>query len=99
MNLISLIEQFDPGHFHGRYESLQRLSTKMSELGFFPLTISGKDIECYWVRIQSVEEGKHHSVTYELYDDILEEKTGLLESLKKVAKYENDGLGLQDAVL
>jgi hypothetical protein len=34
-----------------------------------------------------------------LYDDILEEKTGLLESLKKVAKYENDGLGLQDAVL
>jgi len=59
---------------------------KMSELGFFPLTISGKDIECYWVRIQSVEEGKHHSVTYELYDDILEEKTGLLESLKRVAK-------------
>jgi hypothetical protein len=88
MNLISVIEQFDPGHFSRRLDSLQRLSDKVVELGFFPLPISGKDLECYWIRIQSIEEGKYRTITYETYDEILSTRTGILESLKKVARYE-----------
>jgi hypothetical protein len=85
-SLIQTIELLEPGHFGKRYESLQRLSTKVSELGFFPLSISGKDLNCYWIRIQAAEQGKTLSITWELYDDLVY-NTSLLESLKKTAKY------------
>jgi hypothetical protein len=87
MNLISVIEQFDPGHFSRRLDSLQQLSTKVSELGFFPLPISGKDLECFWIRVEAIEEGKYSCISYEMYEDMLGVPS-FFERLKKVAKYE-----------
>jgi hypothetical protein len=87
MSLLYTFEQIDPGHFAKRHKTLQSVSNELKELGFFPLQISEKDIECYWVRLETIYKNKHINVTVETFDDI-SAFPELLESLKKVAKYE-----------
>ena len=88
MNLIQMIEVFEPNHFRKREESLERLRIKAKELGFFPLPLKWKDIECYWISLEPNEEhnGKTVHFQYDYIDDPY-----ILEVFKKVAKYEKRG--------
>ena len=86
-SLIGLIEKHDPGHFGRRESSLDRLSKCVRDLGFFPLQITRREIECYWIRVEGKEEGKEVPITWEDYEDaIRNEKT--MEILKGFCRYE-----------
>jgi hypothetical protein len=85
-SLIATIEQFDPGHFDRRYEYLLKLSKKVKEMGFFPLQITQKDIECYQVRVEA-KDGKALALYVEMVDD-MKAFPDLLKALKEVARYE-----------
>lgn len=82
-DLIRIIEQFDPGHFSARRTSLERLRLKVRELGFFPLPLTENDINCYWIRIEALEDNKTFSFQYDYLDDEI-----ILDLLKKAAKYD-----------
>lgn len=85
MNLIQTIEKIDPGHFARREDILKDLQTKARELGFFPLTLSWDDIECFWITLEPNDshKGKKIRVTR---DDL--EWDAYAEALKEVARYE-----------
>jgi hypothetical protein len=88
MNLIHTIEQFDPGHFGRREEILEDLREKAKALGFFPLSLSWNDVECFWIRLEPNEthKGKKISFQKEYIDDEF-----VLKLLKDVARYEFNG--------
>jgi len=79
------IERFDPGHFDRRHSYLLKISKSVEAMGFYPLEITQKDIECYWIRIETVC-GKGVNLTVEMFDDI-KFSPSLLNLLKEVAKY------------
>ena len=85
-SLIATIERFDPGHFDRRYDYLVKLSKEVKEMGFFPLQITQKDIECYQVRVET-KCGKWYSLYVEMVDD-MKAFPDLLKALKEVARYE-----------
>lgn len=81
-SLIETIERFDPGHFDRRYDYLVKLSKEVKEMGFFPLQITQNDIECYWIRLESIN-GKRTIFAPEYLDDC-----NVIEVIKKVARHE-----------
>lgn len=83
--LIETIEQFDPGHFDRRHSYLSKVSKAVEAMGFYPLEITQKDIECYWIRIETVC-GKGFNLTVDMFEDI-KFSPSLLNLLKEVAKY------------
>lgn len=83
--LIKTIEQFDPGHFDRRHSYLSKVSKAAKAMGFYPLEITQNDIECYWVRIETVC-GKVVNLTVDMFEDI-KFSPSLLKLLKEVAKY------------
>ena len=85
-NLVETIEQFDPGHFTRRYDYLLKVSEQVRSMGFFPLQITQRDIECYWVRVETKTD-KPLNFTVEMIDDI-NMFPDLLKALKEVARYE-----------
>ena len=88
MSLISTIEQFDPGHFGRREETLERLRTRAKEMGFFPLPLSWNDIECFWISLEPNEQNKGKKIHFqsEYVDDPY-----ILNVFKEVARYEQRG--------
>lgn len=89
--LIETIERVDPGHFDRRHNYLLKVSKAAEEMGFYPLEITQKDIQCYWIRIETVG-GKGFNLTVEMFDDI-KFSPSLLNLLKEVAKYKNPTKG------
>jgi hypothetical protein len=85
-NLVETIEQFDPGHFTRRYDYLLKVSEQVRSMGFFPLQITQRDIECYWVRVET-KCGKWYSLYVEMVYD-MKAFPDLLNALKEVARYE-----------
>lgn len=83
--LIETIEQFDSGHFDRRHSYLLKVSRAAEAMGFYPLEITQKDIQCYWIRIETVG-GKGFSLTVDMFEDI-KFSPSLLNLLKEVAKY------------
>ena len=67
-----------------RRESLERLRSNLTELGFEPLPLSINDLECYWVRVVGADK-PYVSISWELYEDALSIED-LMSSLKKVCK-------------
>lgn len=85
MNLIKTIEEIDPGHFARRSDILKDLRKKLHEMGFFPLPLSQKDIECFWVTLEpndSHKGRKIHVTKDELYCD------NFIDVVKEVARYD-----------
>lgn len=85
-SMIATIEQFDPGHFDRRYSYLLKLSEELKGMGFFPLQITQKDIECYQVRVET-KCNREYSLYVEMIDD-MKMFPDLLKALKEVARYE-----------
>ncbi len=85
MNLINIIEEFDPGHFNRREIILEDLRSKLSMMGFFPLPLSSNDIQCFWITLEPNEanKGKKISVDRDSLDWV-----PYIEALKEVARYE-----------
>jgi hypothetical protein len=49
---MDTIQTFDENHIRCREEILEDLRLKMSDLGFFPLSLSWNDIKCFWIRLE-----------------------------------------------
>lgn len=84
-DIITNIEEFDPGHFARREDILEDLREKARALGFFPLSLTWNDIECFWIRLEPNESntGKKISFQREFVDDEY-----YLKILREVAKYD-----------
>lgn len=56
--MISYIESLDPGHIARRRKALTALARAYREAGFFPETVTDKDVECFWIRLQPISGDK-----------------------------------------
>lgn len=85
MNLIRTIEEIDPGHFAQREDTLEWLRERVKDLGFFPLPLEWKDVECFWIRLEPNEAHRGKKIHFQkeyLHDEYI------LNIFKEVARYE-----------
>lgn len=86
MNFRQSFEFLDPGYFAKRHDSLLKTSKEIRSMGFFPLKITENDIDCNWIRLETIDGGY-----YSLYEEMWEDMKifpDLLKALKEVARYE-----------
>jgi hypothetical protein len=91
MNLIQIIEEFDPGHFSRRELYLRKMKQKFEDLGFFPLQITESDIHCYQLVFEDNRGQKYRgtSITVETLEDVLENPDcQFMKTMKDVLRYE-----------
>lgn len=68
-SLIATIEEFEPSHMVDRKYRLSEFKKEMEAEGYIVENITQKDIECYWIRVKSVEE-KYVAIGYEYRYDL-----------------------------
>jgi hypothetical protein len=52
MNLVSLINEIDPGHMDTRFRTLSRRRQILLDKGYNVKPISQHDIECFWLTLE-----------------------------------------------
>jgi len=78
---MDIIQTFDEKHIRLREEILEDLRLKVSDLGFFPLSLSWNDIKCFWIRLEPNSSNQGLKIRFQRGDE------DFLNIFKEVARY------------